>query len=96
MQTSERQRINGMIVRVLVEGPTRVVYLDGGELSAGPPAKVKSRFGVTPEIVWIRQDGWSLGAPFSLSSHAYRVWEGQWVAMLNLRTSEVNFITARE
>lgn len=64
---------------ILVRGPTRVL-IDAYE--AVPPARAKLDHGVEPDVILIRDDGWSLGAPEHLYDAAFRMWQEGWVAVL--------------
>lgn len=35
-------------------------------------------YDITPDIIFMRDDGWSLGAPADLEEHAYALWRGHW------------------
>lgn len=56
--------------------PTRVIVDDGG--LGTTPEIAESQYGITPDIVFIRNDGWSLGAPFGFEGIAYRMWSDSW------------------
>lgn len=56
--------------------PVRVLVTKEG--CALPPRMAESRYGVTPDIVFYRKDGWSLGSPADLEEHAFKLWE--WIA----------------
>ncbi len=60
-------------------GPTRVVIDDEGE---AVPARRADAMGITPSVVFVRSDGWTLGAPDGLVERAYRLWESRWVAVV--------------
>lgn len=53
----------------------RRVLLETGE--AVPPARAKE-LGASFEIIFIRADGWSLGASANLKNQAYEMWKDQW------------------
>ena len=59
----------------LLINPTRVVVDDTG--MANTPDIAES-FGITADIVFLRNDGWSLGAPFRFEGIAYRMWSDSW------------------
>lgn len=61
-------------VRVTV--PTRVLTSVAGEATTFQRALEKS---VTPDIIFIRNDGWTLGAPKQYERVAFKLWENEWV-----------------
>lgn len=62
--------------RPLME-PTRVV-VDRHALGV-TPARAWDDYRVEPSVIYVRNDGWSLGAPAHLSNVAFATWAGQWV-----------------
>ena len=52
-----------------------MVEMDG--LSV-PPKQAKDVFQITPDIIFLRDDGWSLGAPLVLEKTAYDLWKDNW------------------
>jgi sulfur carrier protein ThiS len=56
--------------------PTRVVINSNGE---AVPAKRASELQIPIEVIYVRDDGWSLGAPLRLLEDAYRLWPDHWV-----------------
>lgn len=62
------------------EGPARVLINAEGEgLGA---ARAREKHGIKPDIIFIRRDGWTLGAPDWLEAEAFRQWPDQWVAFM--------------
>ena len=57
---------------------TLVKVLIDGEGAAVTPARARE-LGVEVSVVFVRHDGWSLGAPRDLEDVAYRLWEREWV-----------------
>jgi len=55
----------------------RVVVASDGY--AVPCKRAKDKHGIEPDIVFVRNDGWTLGAPDSLSQTAYNMWKADWV-----------------
>lgn len=51
----------------------RVLVRQGGSLRAEP-----GRGGPVPDVVFLRGDGWTLGAPAELAEDAYRSWAEEW------------------
>lgn len=64
---------------ILRSGPTRVM-IDREE--AFPPERAKIEFGVIPDVIFLRDDGWSLGAPKHLERVAWAMWSKEWVAFM--------------
>jgi hypothetical protein len=65
--------------RIVKEGPTRVVINAEGE--AVPPKRAKS-MGIVPDVILIRNDGWSLGAPPQFAAVAESLWADSWVGFI--------------
>jgi len=40
--------------------------------------KAAAKHGIVPDIVFIRSDGWALGAPERLSTVAFETWRAEW------------------
>lgn len=57
--------------------PNRVVVQEDG-LAASPKFALE-QYGVRPEIVFVRVDGWVLGAPRRFEHVAFALWENDWV-----------------
>lgn len=70
---------------IMANGPTRVVINADGEAVPWPRAHQK---GIFADIIFIRRDGWSLGAPAHLEEIAYRMWRDEWVGFIR-RPSEI-------
>lgn len=65
---------------VLLHGPMRVVINDQGE--AVPPARAREMGRPPPDVIFIRNDGWSLGATTSLWEVAKSLWADSWDAIM--------------
>ena len=61
-------------------GPTRVAINSTGE--ATTPFRAKEEHGIVPTVVFLRNDGWTLGAPEHLRVHAQGMWSDAWVAVM--------------
>jgi hypothetical protein len=59
--------------------PTRVVINTEGK--AVPPERAEE-MGITWDVIYIRNDGWSLGASEDLAGVAYSLWAKEWVAVI--------------
>ncbi len=69
--------IEGAKKRLAQSGPDRVVVdINGQALSQ---FRAKQEFGVDADVVFIRADGWMLGAPWKLVNYARSIWKDQWV-----------------
>lgn len=68
------------------EGPRRVVINVSGE--ATTPKRAKENYDIFPAVIFIRDDLWSLGAPRELAPTAYKLWEHEWIARMELFDDE--------
>jgi hypothetical protein len=61
--------------------PTRVVtQVRDGAVACAETAERASEKGITPDVIYIRNDGWSLGARAEHEEACKRMWEEDWVA----------------
>lgn len=67
-----------LVQEIRERGPRRVVIDIRGE--AVTPFSAKER-GITPAVVFIRNDGWSLGAPAEFEGAAEEMCLNDWVAV---------------
>lgn len=74
MTGEELKSIRAQIFR---KGPTRVVVDSKGY--ATTPDMALRDYGIVPDIVYIRNDGWSLGTPRQWAIVAYRLWMNDWI-----------------
>ena len=65
--------------RIAKEGPTRVVINADGEST--PPKRAKT-MGIVSDVILIRRDGWSLGAPPQFAAVAESLWKDDWCGFL--------------
>ena len=65
-------------------GPTRVVYSDEGQ--ATTPELALQLYNEVAEVVFIRNDGWTLGASMKYYKVAHDLWEGDWAAVVYAAT----------
>jgi len=65
--------------QIVANGPRRVLV--EGDFSA-TLRRAKEIYDIEPDIVFIRNDGWSLGAPDHLADNAERLWAGHWIGVL--------------
>ena len=62
-------------------GPRRVLIREGIADSAGNALR---DYGYVPAMVFLRDDGWSLGAPEHLIESARSLWPNDWVAVFRI------------
>lgn len=67
------------VLRVLQEGPDRVLVNAEGEAVSSARARERS---VRPTVLFVRDDGWSLGTPEQYRGVAEKLWHDHWVAKL--------------
>lgn len=67
----------------LRRGPDRVLI--GADGTAVPPRRAREEYGIVPDVVFVRNDGWSLGAPIELRVAAYGLWEDEWITVIYLK-----------
>lgn len=77
-----------VIEHIRTHGPNRVVINSYGEAVAPNRAAAK---GITPDVIYVRNDGWSLGAPSQYESVACATWADCWVGVIRL-APEFKFI----
>lgn len=73
-------RTPAMVNQVIAEGPTRVVVDESGV--ATTPGSAFRNHKIEPDVIFIRDDGWSLGAPEKFQDVAERMWEDKWVVFM--------------
>lgn len=66
---------------ILQSGPSRVVINADGE--AHNPQFAMHHFKIGVEVIFIRNDGWSLGAPKRFEDVAFLTWWDHWVARMD-------------
>lgn len=65
--------------RILNSGPDRVLIDD---YEAVNWMQAQNQYGIFPDIIFIRSDGWSLGAPTRLEKVAYKLWNYEWIGFI--------------
>ena len=68
------------MAHIIHNGPDRVVINEHGE--AVPAGRAIRDYNIIPDIIFIRDDGWSLGAPAPLEVVAYGMWSDEWVGFV--------------
>lgn len=66
--------IEDLLDRIASVGPDRVMVSEDESWSA---ARARER-GIVSDVVFVRDDGWTLGAPAKLEDAACRQWIGDW------------------
>ena len=56
--------------------PNRVIVDDGG--LGTTPERAEREYGIVPEVIFVRGDKWSLGAPLQFEEVAYQLWKNEW------------------
>ncbi|MBW3597740.1 MAG: hypothetical protein KY475_10750 [Planctomycetes bacterium] len=87
----DRQQVNGFIVKAFASGPDRAVDAHGRRRGKANDQERASQMEIHPDAVFVREDGWTPVATYEMSIAARRLWQGRWVACLDLRTSQVFF-----
>lgn len=59
--------------------PKAVRIMVNEHYDATTPKRARIEYGVRPDILLVRRDGWVLGAPSHLAALARSVWSGDWV-----------------
>jgi hypothetical protein len=78
--TNEQLNIERAARMIMLHGPNRVLISADGD--AVPSAHARELHGVEPTIIFIRNDGWSLGAPAHLEWDAFQLWAGAWTGFM--------------
>ena len=77
---NEKQKVG------FTHGPGRVVINREGE--ATTPFRAHQEHGITPTIMFVRDDGWTLGAPPQFEKVAFEMWPEQWIGFSALPTKK--------
>lgn len=64
---------------VMKRGPDRVLVSSDCAVS---PKSALMQYRIRPDVVFIRDDGWTLGAPAGLADKAFKLWAGSYVAFM--------------
>jgi len=79
------QKMEHILKTIREFGPTRVVINSEGEATSPARAKIDS------DVVFIRNDGWTLGAPSRFEEVARQMWADMWIGV-----SRRPFVTVEE
>jgi len=72
-------------------GPNRVLVTADG--LAVPWKRAVNEHNIVSDIIFIRRDGWTLGAPESLENVAYQMWSDEWWGFLRKPETKVSPIS---
>lgn len=75
----DADRLKELTDQVRARGPHRVVINDEGE---AVPQRAEAAKGITVDVVFIREDGWTLGAANALAGVAEDQWSDRWIAFM--------------
>lgn len=75
--SAKNLKLADLIRRIKSHGPTRVIVHKSGE--AVSAWRALSEYFIIPEVVFIRRDGWSLGAPAQFVEQARWLWQDEWI-----------------
>ena len=67
-------------------GPDRVLI--GADGTAVPPRRAREEYDIVPDVVFVRNDGWSLGAPIEMRFVAHELWKEGWITVIYLKGEE--------
>ena len=70
---------------IMRRGPDRVMI---NSEEGVPSRRARDEHNVNATIIFIRDDGWSLGAPPEFEADAYRMWADKWVAFMHRPETE--------
>lgn len=76
----ETIRFEAVVKKIMADGPSRVILNAEGEAVSFRRAQETNW--ITPDVIFIREDGWSLGAPGWLESVAYKMWADEWIGFI--------------
>ena len=76
----EEGKLKAIVAKIVEVGPSRVVIDVSGE--ATTPRRALQDYGVTPDIIYVRNDTWSLGTPAQFDTVAQNAWRDEWVAVI--------------
>lgn len=63
--------------KIFGSGPDRVVI--NGEGEALPWLRAREQHNILPDVIFIRKDGWTLGAPKEFEKTAFDLWADEWI-----------------
>ena len=72
--------IEQILKDIKANGPTRVVINEYGD--GVPSQRAREVHNILPTTIFIRHDGWSLGASEPFERIAYEIWKNEWTHVL--------------
>jgi hypothetical protein len=72
--------LEAAVKRLMVHGPDRVVV--NVDQEAVSPRRAREEHGINPDVVFIRRDGWMLGAPARFAAAAFGAWSDHWIGFV--------------
>lgn len=72
--------LEAAVKRVMVHGPDRVVI--NAEQEAIGWDRARAQYGIKPDVIFIRNDGWTLGAPKQFEAQAFGAWADSWIGFI--------------
>jgi len=78
--------LQACVKNIMASGPSRVLIDATG--TAVSSLRARRDHGVEPDVIFIRNDGWSLGAPWHLFGAAEAMWPDQWIGILRRPETE--------
>lgn len=85
MSPADKILLRGYVSEILSKGPNRVMI---SESDGVPPQVARENYSIEPDVIFIRRDGWSLGAPTHLEAAARRTWPESWIGLLRKGNTE--------
>lgn len=79
--------LEAAVKRIAVHGPDRVIMDHSGY--AVPPSIAAYRH-VSWDMIFIRDDGWSLATNADNQKYAFRLWKDHWTHVMTFRNVEGN------
>lgn len=73
-----------LVEQIKMNGPTRVLI---NQYEGRPPSVAD----IKPDVVFLRKDGWSLGAPKHLIKYAEELWADEWVFVIELNNGSQGY-----
>lgn len=79
----------------------RAMFLDGSSLTrvtvespiyGTTPEIAKAQYGITPDVIFLRSDNWSLGAPMQFAEESDELWPGNWVGFVT-KNDNVKYVS---
>ena len=79
--------LDSLVRNIKESGPARVVVEPGGYAVGYRRALADHQ--AVPTVIFIRDDGWTLGAPEEFIEDARAIWEREWIAVLEVSTGRI-------